>query len=77
MYGVNFRTNITDNTDLQKIAPVLNREIGFNRWTIDLSTNDKTLFVYAHTICDEVKTVRALSKAGFTANNLEDYYAVY
>ncbi len=74
---ITFKTNISNEKALQRVAPLLNNAVGSTNWQLDLSGNEKKLMVYSPGIINELQVIDAVHKAGFYAVNIEDFYAVF
>ncbi|NCT93308.1 MAG: heavy metal transport/detoxification protein [Chitinophagaceae bacterium] len=74
---IKYRTNIRSEKSVCKIAPYLNQAVGAPNWQIDISSSDRTLEVFSHGRVDERSVIKAIKKAGFSAENIDDYYALY
>ena len=74
---LSFKTNIHNEAAMQKLAPHLDRVVGSPNWQLDIQSADKKLTVFSPGIIHEYQVIAAVKKAGFRAENLDDYYAVY
>ena len=74
---ITYKTNISNESALQRIAPQLNQVVGPTNWQLDFSSADKVLTVYAPGTVNESGLLKVLRKAGIKAVNLDDYYAIY
>lgn len=72
-----FKTNISTNTAMQRVAPLLNSAIGSANWELDIASTDKTLRVYSPGRVNEIQVVEAIHKAGYYAINIDDYFSIY
>lgn len=72
-----YKTNISSEAALNKVAPYLNKAVGTANWQLDLSVSDRKLTVYSPGTVNETQVLDAVHKAGYNAINLEDYYAIY
>lgn len=74
---ISFKTNISSESALCRVAPYLNRAVGSANWQLDLNSGDKKLTVFSNSLVDEIKVEEAVNRAGFRAMNLDEYYAIY
>ncbi len=74
---ITFKTNISSERALQRVAPLLNNAVGAANWQLDVSGAGNKLTVYSPGILNEIQVIDAVHKAGFHAVNIEDYYAIY
>lgn len=74
---VTFKTNISTEKAVQRVARYLNAAVGATNWQLDISGIDKKLMVYSPGIVNEVQVIDAVHKAGYYAVSIEDYYSVY
>ena len=77
MQLITYKTNIRNEAAINKVAPLLNKVIGPANWQIDILNNDKELTVFAPGFIDEELVLKAIRKAGFRAENIEDYFSIY
>lgn len=77
MQLITYKTNIRNEAAINKVAPLLNKVIGPANWQIDILNNDKELTVFAPGFVDEELVLKAIRKAGFRAENIEDYFSIY
>jgi hypothetical protein len=74
---ITFKTNISNEKALQRVAPLLNNAVGSANWQLDIQGAEKKLMVYSPGIINEMQVVDAVHKAGFYAVNIEDFYAIF
>jgi hypothetical protein len=74
---ITFKTNISNERALQRVAPLLNTAVGATNWQLDMSGGENKLMVYSPGIINEMQVIDAVHKAGFYAVNIDDYYAIY
>ena len=71
---ISYKTNIKNETGLQRAAPFLNRAVGSANWQLDLESPDRKLTVFSPGIINEMQIEDAIHKAGFSALNMDRYY---
>lgn len=74
---ITFKTNISSEKGLQRVAPLLNNAVGSANWQLDVFGADKKLMVYSPGFLNEMQVIDAVHKAGFYAVNIEDFYAIF
>ncbi|MEJ8843679.1 heavy metal transport/detoxification protein [Lacibacter sp. H375] len=74
---ITFKTNISSEKALQRVAPLLNNAVGSANWQLDIMGTEKKLMVYSPGVINEMKVIDAVHKAGFYAVNIEDFYAIF
>ena len=74
---ITFKTNISSENALQRVAPLLNNAVGSANWQIDVLGAEKKLMVYSPGVVNEMQVIDAVHKAGFYAVNIEDFYAIF
>jgi hypothetical protein len=74
---ITYKTNISSEAALNKVAPFLNLAVGSTNWQLDLKSNEKKLTIFSPGIINEMRVEEAMHKAGFRALNLDDYYSIY
>lgn len=77
MQIIRYKTNIRNERGLHRIAPLLNQYSSTISWQLDLNSADKVLTVFSPGYVPEQQVSAAISLAGFTAMNLDDYDAIY
>jgi hypothetical protein len=77
MECISYKTNINNASAIIKLAPVLNSIVGSSNWQLDLNSKEKKLTVFTNSFINEIQVEEAIKNAGFSALNLEDYYAIY
>lgn len=77
MQLITYKTNISSEAALRKVTPVLNTIVGAANWQYDSQSSEKKLTVFAYDLLDEGRLVKAIRRAGFRIENLDDYYAIY
>lgn len=63
-----FKTNIKCPACVEKVTPYLNDLAGENKWTVDLTSPERTLTIQSDRPESEVK--ESLRKAGYTAEQV-------
>ena len=71
---ISYKTNIKNETGLQRAAPFLNRAVGSANWQLDLESPHRKLTVFSPGIINEMHIEDAIHKAGFSALNMDGYY---
>lgn len=74
---ITFKTNISSEKALQRVAPLLNNAVGSANWQLDIMGTEKKLMVYSPGVINEMQVIDAVHKAGFYAVNIEDFYAIF
>lgn len=74
---ITYKTNIKNESALQRIAPLLNKAVGPTNWQVDISSTDRILTVFAPGKVNEDDLLKGIRRAGFKAINVDDYYAIY
>jgi hypothetical protein len=74
---ISYKTNIKNESALQRVTPYLNRAVGSANWQLDLNSPERKLTIFSSGIVNEVQVEDAIHKAGFRALNLDDYYSIY
>lgn len=74
---ITFKTNISNERALQRVAPLLNNALGTTNWQLDVAGAENKLMVYSPGIINEMQVVDAVHKAGFYAVNIEDFYSIF
>ena len=74
---ITFKTNMSNERALQRVAPLLNNAVGSTNWQLDVSGAGNKLMVYSPGIINEMQVIDAVHKAGFYAVNIEDFYAIF
>lgn len=74
---VTFKTNISTEKAVQRVANYLNAAVGSTNWQLDINGVDKKLMVYSPGIVNEIQVIDAVHKAGYYAVSIEDYYSIY
>lgn len=74
---VTFKTNISTEKAVQRVATYLNAAVGTANWQLDIKGADKKLMVYSPGMVNEMQVIDAVHKAGYYAISMEDYYSVY
>jgi copper chaperone CopZ len=69
MKTIQFKTNIMCGSCIEKVTPVLNKELGENNWKVDTQNPKKVLTVTADNF-DEKDVINAVEKAGYKAEEL-------
>ncbi len=64
-----FKTNINCSGCVEKVTPVLNEAFGETNWKVDTADPKKILTVTANN-ADEADVIKAVEKAGYTAEKL-------
>ena len=54
---------------IEKVTPVLNEELGENKWVVDITNPKKVLTVTSENL-DEMEVIHAVEKAGYKAEKL-------
>ena len=72
-----FRTNINTEEGFNRVAPFLNKVVGTSNWQLDLKSSEKKLTVFSNSSINDLLVEEAVSRAGFRAVNLDDYYLIY
>ena len=75
MQLITYKTNIRNEAALNKIASFLDKAVGPANWQIDM--NRHAITVFAPGVVDEDQVLKIIRKAGFKAENMEDYLAIY
>lgn len=74
---ITFKTNMSNERALQRVAPLLNNAVGSTNWQLDVSGAGNKLMVYSPGIINEMQVIDAVHKAGFYAVNIEDFYTTF
>lgn len=74
---ITFKTNMSNESALQRVAPLLNNVVGTANWQLDVSGAESKLMVYSHGIVNEMQVINAVHKAGFYAISIEDFYTIF
>ena len=74
---ITFKTNISNERALQRVAPLLNNAVGSSNWQLDVSGAENKLMLYSPGSINEMQVIDAVHKAGFYAVNIEDFYAIF
>lgn len=74
---ITFKTNISNEKALQRVAPLLNNAVGSTNWQLDVLGAGNKLMVYSPGIINEMQVIDAVHKAGFYAVSIEDFYAIF
>ncbi len=69
MKTVQLKTNIMCGSCIEKVTPVLNKELGENNWKVDIQNPKKVLTVTADNV-DKKDVINAVEKAGYKAEEL-------
>jgi hypothetical protein len=77
MQLITFKTNISNEKALQRVAPLLNTAVGAGNWQLDMSGGENKLMLYSPSIIDEMQVIDVVHQAGFYAVNIDDFYAIY
>ena len=72
-----FRTNINTEEALNRVAPFLNKVVGTSNWQLDIKSSEKKLTVFSNSSINDLLVEEAVSRAGFSAVNLDDYFLIY
>ena len=74
---ISYKTNIKNESGLQRVAPFLNQAVGSANWQLDLESPERKLTVFSNCIINEMNIEDAIHKAGFMALNLDEYNSIY
>ncbi|WP_343703502.1 hypothetical protein [Chitinophaga sp.] len=66
-----FRTNIRFKKDLQLIGPVLDKQPGIQRWTVDREDSDKVLRIETNSLLAR-DVIQLVTHAGFDCEELPE-----
>ncbi|WP_119078720.1 hypothetical protein [Chitinophaga alhagiae] len=66
-----FRTNIRFKKDLRLIGPVLDKQPGIQRWTVDREDSDKVLRIESRALRAQ-DVIRLVTRAGFDCEELPE-----
>lgn len=69
METIQLKTNIMCGSCIEKVTPVLNKELGENNWKVDTQNPKKVLTVTAEKV-DKKEVINAVEKAGYKAEEL-------
>lgn len=69
MKTIQLKTNIMCGSCIEKVTPVLNKELGENNWKVDTQNPKKVLTVTSDNV-DEKDVINAMEKAGYKAEEL-------
>lgn len=69
MKTIQLKTNIMCGSCIEKVTPVLNKELGENNWKVDTQNPKKVLTVTADNV-DKNDVINAVQKAGYKAEEL-------
>ncbi len=74
---ITYKTNIQNESAVNKVALLLNPVVGAANWQLDIRDSDAYLTVFSPGIIDEQEVRGAIRKAGFKARNVENIYSIY
>lgn len=77
MEQICFKTNICKEADLPKVTPLLNDAIGSSNWKIEVNSPDKLLTICVDKQVEISRAIRAIHKAGYRAENMDEYHSIY
>jgi len=69
MKKIEVKTNINCGACIAKVTPVLNDEIGKDKWHVDTANPNKILTVNTENL-NEAQVIKAVEKAGYKAEKL-------
>ena len=69
MKTIQLKTNIMCGSCIEKVTPVLNKELGENNWKVDTQNPKKVLTVTAEN-ANEKEVINAVAQAGYKAEEL-------
>jgi copper chaperone CopZ len=69
MKTIQLKTNIMCGSCIEKVTPVLNKELGENNWKVDTQNPKKILTVTSDNV-NEKDVINAVEKAGYKAEEL-------
>jgi copper chaperone len=69
MKTIEVKTNIMCSSCIVNVTPVLNEEIGENKWRVDTTNPKKILTVNSESLTEE-QVIKAVERAGYKAEKL-------
>ena len=73
MNTLQFKTNIKCSGCIAKTTPYLNEAVGENKWKVDVQNPNRVLSVEADGNVNAESIIKAVEKAGYTAEKIEVY----
>lgn len=77
MERICFKTNVDTQAGLHKITPLLNEAVGAGNWKVEIDSPDRLLTICIEKTADIAQAVKAMHKAGYHAENVDEYYSIF
>ena len=77
MERICFKTNVDTQAGLQKITPLLNEAVGAGNWKVEVDSPDRLLTICIDKTAEISHAIKAMHKAGYRAENVDDYYSIF
>ncbi len=77
MERICFKTNVDTQSGLLKITPLLNEAVGVGNWKVEVDSPDRLLTICIDKTAEISNAVKAMHKAGYHAENVDEYYSIF